>query len=239
MKSNFYQTIYSSISEAINEDYVSITSQRALHTNNSKYSLKWDLINSNILERLTEENIEVKIVKAGCWSFLLILNKDDMTLYSLMNSKRYETICSNPEKNAPLYIQALKELNSRLGFAMNPLFDLTDNNSELANRLKRMCNLFSSSTDFSKITYKILIFTTYENSVVDISLKTLDTSLHELSSKKLMDYIIPNYDNSVAQMRDDEIKMPALKVTKKAEMRKGEKESVSLKSQENLLNKQA
>ena len=54
-----------------------------------------------------------------------------------------------------------------------------------------------------------------------------------------MDYIIPNYDNSVAQMRDDEIKMPALKVTKKAEMRKGEKESVSLKSQENLLNKQA
>ena len=89
------------------------------------------------------------------------------------------------------------------------------------------------------LTYKILIFTTYENSVVDISLKTLDTSLHELSSKKLMDYIIPNYDNSVAQMRDDEIKMPALKVTKKAEMRKGEKESVSLKSQENLLNKQA
>lgn len=66
MKSNFYQTIYSSISEAINEDYESITSQRALHTNNSKYSLKWDLINSNILERLTEENIEVKIVKAGC-----------------------------------------------------------------------------------------------------------------------------------------------------------------------------
>ena len=49
MKSNFYQTIYSSISEAINEDYESITSQRALHTNNSKYSLKWDLINSNIL----------------------------------------------------------------------------------------------------------------------------------------------------------------------------------------------
>ena len=201
--------------------------------------MKWDLINSNILERLTEENIEVKIVKAGCWSFLLILNKDDMTLYSLMNSKRYETICSNPGKNAPLYIQALKELNSGLGFAMNPLFDLTDNNSELVNRLKRMCNLFSSSTDFSKITYKILTFTTYENSVVDISLKTLDTSLCELSSKKLMDYIIPNYDNSVAQMCDDEIKMPALKITKKAEKRKGEKESVSLKSQENLLNKQA
>ncbi len=239
MKSSFYQTIYSSISEAINEDYESITSQRSLHTNNSKYSLKWDLINSNILERLTEENIEVKIVKAGCWSFLLILNKNDMTLYSLMNSKRYETICSSPEKNAPLYIQALKELNSELGFAMNPLFDLTDSNSELANRLKRMCNLFSNSTDFSKITYKILTFTTYEKSVVDMCLKTLDTRLNELRSEKLMDYIIPNFDNSVAQMNEDEIKMPALKITKKAEKRKGEKESVSLKSQEILLNKQA
>lgn len=239
MKLNFYQTIYSSIAQAISEDYESVTAQRVLHTNNSKYSLKWDLINSNILEKLTDANIEVKTVKAGCWSFLLILNKEDMTLYSLMNSKRYETICSNPQKNTPLYIQALKELNRELGYAINPLFDIPDNNSEFAERLQRMCNLFSNSTDFSKIKYKILTFTTYENTVVDMNLKTLDANLNELDSEKLLNYIMPEYDNSVAQTSLDEIDTPVLKITKKAEKRKGEKEIVSLKSQENLLDKQA
>ncbi len=239
MKLNFYQTIYSSISQGISEDYESVTSQRVLHTNNSKYSLRWDLINSNILEKLTDVNIEVKIVKAGCWSFLLILNKEDMTLYSLMNSKRYETICSNPQKNAPLYIQSLKELNRDLGYAINPLFDMPDNNSEFAARLQRMCNLFSNTTDFSEINYKILTFTTYENTVVDMNLKTLDANLNELRTEKLLDYIVPEYDNSVAQTIDGEIDTPVLKITKKAEKRKGEKEVVSLKSQDNILDKQA
>lgn len=239
MKSDFCQIIYSSISQGIKEDYESITSQRKLHTNNSKYSLRWDLINSNILERLTNNNIEVKIVKAGCWSFLLILNKENGTLYSLMNSKRYNTICSKPQKNAPLYIRALKELNRNLGFANNPLFDFLYDGSEFIERLQSMCSLFSSSVNFSEIHYKILTFTTYESNVVDMELKTLDANLNELYSEKLFDYIIPEFDNSIMQTSNDENHSPVLKITKKAEKRKGEKEKISLKSQEYHLNKQA
>ena len=151
-------------------------------------------VNSHTNESITVNNtsynnIEVKIVKAGCWSFLLILNKENGTLYSLMNSKRYNTICSKPQKNAPLYIRALKELNRNLGFANNPLFDFLYDGSEFIERLQSMCSLFSSSVNFSEIHYKILTFTTYESNVVDMELKTLDANLNELYSEKLFDYI--------------------------------------------------
>lgn len=241
MKSNFYQIVYSSISQAINEDLESYTSKRSLVTQNARNFLKWDLINTNIKEILNLSNFEVEIAKMGSWRFLLILDKENKTLFSLMNTKRFERICSNKNINAPLYIKALVELNQQLRLANPLLFGNEEFNSQFTDLLHELCRPFySRNNDFSNINYKIITFKTNKfDEVIELNLITLDTNLDLISNEKLFDYIIPEYQNNIEQASEISIQQPVLKITKKAEQRIGAKSNISLKNTEEKYTKEA
>lgn len=241
MKINFYQQVYSSISQAIKEDLESYTSQRNLVTQNSRNFLKWDLINTNIKESLTSSNYEVEIVKMGSWKFLLILDKESNTLYSLMNTKRYETICSNKTVNAPLYIKALVELNQQLGYAQTSLFEDEKHDSCYTDLLNELCRTFySHDNDFSNINYKIITFATNRfDEVVGLNLLTLDINLDLLNKENLFEYITPEYQNNIEQVSELDIQKPVLKIKTKGEQRIREKSNLSLKNSEEKSTKQA
>ena len=241
MKSEFYQKIYSSISRAIKEDLESYTSQRQLVTQNSRNFLKWDLINTNIKEILNSSNFEAEIVKMGSWRFLLILDKENNTLISLMNTKRYETICSNKVVNAPLYLRALVGLNQQLGVFSPLLFDFQDEDSQFSDLLHELCRPFyNKKYDLCGTNYKIITFTTNQfDEVIGLNLLTLDVNLDLLSKENLFDYLIPEYQNNIEQSSDIDIQQPKLKITKKAEQRIGEKSTLSLKNTEEISSKQA
>lgn len=225
----FFQKIFVAVSEARGEDYNEFISSRNLVTNNHKMSLLWDLTNTNIKECLISEDIEVAIVKQGCWGFLLILDKKENCLYTLMNNKRYEEIILNPKK-APLYLQALVILNEELGFANTSLFDFEDDNNKLKLLLNKLCNNFLSNNDFSKIHYNIITFSTENDSVTSLELNILDKELYQLKRINLTDLITqPIMPNNVNESNFVENQIPMLKLKKKAETRKGEKEKVSIK----------
>lgn len=224
----FFQKIYVAVSEARAEDYQEFISSRKLVTNNHKMSLMWDLTNTNIKERLISEDIEIAVAKQGCWGFLLILDKKENCLYTLMNNKRFEEIILNPKK-APLYLQALVILNEELGFANTPLFDFEDNN-KLKLLLNKLCNNFLSNNDFSKIHYNIITFSTENDSVTSLELNILDKELNQLKRINLTDLIRqPIMPNNVNESNFVENQIPMLKLKKKAETRKGEKEKISIK----------
>lgn len=231
---NFWQAVYSAISQAIKEDLESYTSQRILVTQNSVNFLKWDLINTNICNNLRNNNIEVEIVRMGSWKFLLILDKENNSIYSLMNTKRYNTICSNKILNAPLYMQALVGLNNELGLAIDPLFELPSEESVLHNLLNNLCSSFVlKGTNLEKINYKIITFTTNNfNDVIGLHLITLDTNLEQLKKENLFEKIVPEYQNNIEQVSVEENLKPVLKITKKAEQRIGEKTKLALKQNE-------
>ena len=242
MTTDFSQTIFNSISEAIKEDYQSFTSSRSLVTQNSKSSLRWDLINTNISEKLKSSSIEVAIARMGFWKFLLLLDKKENILYSLMNFKRYEDIVVNPQKNAPLYFKALVQLNSDFQVVSPSLFDF--DNEEDSNGLKailnRLCNSFSSKNDFGNIHYNVITFSTdINNSVVGLVLKQLDRNMQEISETNLLDTVMPIYSNEIEQVSDIDIEQPLLKIKKKGELRKGEKANISIKSDADIVEKQA
>lgn len=225
----FFQKIYVAISEARAEDYQEIISSRKLVTNNHKMSLVWDLTNTNIIEGLISEDIEIAVSKQGCWGFLLILDKKENCLYTLMNNKRYEEIILNPKK-APLYLQALVILNEELGFANTPLFDFEDDNNKLKLLLNKLCNNFLSNNGFSKIHYNVITFSTENDSVTSLELNILDKELNQLKRINLTDLITqPIMPNNINESNFAENPIPVLKLKKKAETRKGEKEKISIK----------
>lgn len=225
----FFQKIYVAVSEARAEDYQEFISSRKLVTNNHKMSLMWDLTNTNIKERLISEDIEIAVAKQGCWGFLLILDKKENCLYTLMNNKRYEEIILNPKK-APLYLKALVILNEKLGVVNTPLFDLEDDNNKLELLLNKLCNNFSSNNDFSKIQYNIITFSTENDSVTSFELNILDKELSQIKRIDITDFTTqPIMPNDINESNFAENPIPVLKLKKKAETRKGEKEKISIK----------
>ena len=241
MISNFWQAVYSAISQAIREDLEAYTSQRILATQNSRNFLKWDLINTNIINNLRNNLIEVEIVRMGSWKFLLIFDKENNCIYSLMNTKRYNTICNNKLLNAPLYMQALVELNNNLGYAINPLFDLPSQESGLHNLLRSLCSSFTSrGNNLENVNYKIITFTTNQfDEVIGLNLITLDTNLEQLEKEDLFRSVVPEYQNNIEQISDEESQKPLLKITKKGEQRIGERTQIALKQNDESDKKQA
>lgn len=240
MRKSFVQTIFTAIQEGLQEDYQSFTSNRKLITSNSKCSLRWDIVNTNLNESL--QNIEIAFPSMGFWKFALLLDKENRELYTLMNRKRYDNIIKNPTKNAPLYMRALVNLNENLGVLAPTLFPIEDEeqNKELYKILNKLCNSFSAKNDFENVRYNIIVFTTDSfGNVIDLTSKILDIHLNVLHSYKLLDDVSPIHSNIIEQASSEDKNEPILKLKRKAELRKGEESKVSLRNDDVLNEKHA
>ncbi len=229
MQDMLIQNTFNAISEGIQEDYQALISNRNLATSNSKGSLRWDLINTNLKEMHKPTETEIAFVKMGFWEIPLLLDKKEQQIYSIMNYKRYLAILSDPEKKAPLYMKALIELNEDLGILSPSLFEFDNNLQQLRIVLNTICNCFSKN--FNNIHYKIIVFETdIFNNVIDLSLRTLDVNFEELAKESLLDKVSPIHSNIVVQVSPEEIYTPQLKLKRKSEERRNEKKKISLKN---------
>ena len=231
MQKSLVQTVFTAIQEGLQEDYQSFTSTRMLVTSNSKCALRWDIINTNLIELNYSQDIEIAIATMGFWKFPLLLDKENKKLYTLMNRKRYDDIVANLIENAPLYMQALVNLNADLGVLSPSLFSFDEPNEELHKVLNKLCNCFSNKNNFDGVHCNIITFSTdsYDN-VIGLTLKTLDMNLQELDTSELLIDVTPVYSNMVEQVSEEDKNKPVLRLKKKAELRKGEENKVSLKT---------
>lgn len=236
MSNIFFQNIFEALSEVI-EDYQSHISFLPTVTHNAKAGLRWDILNTNIIHQLENLNIEATITKRGFWEMLIIYSKDDNCIYTLMRKNRLDDIISNPEKNAPIYLQALSTLNTDAGLANPELFEVKTDKSDLYFVLAKLCENLKSDSFDQKTKYKIITFDTdYDFRVIDLKLSILDCTCHLLSEENIMEDIKPVYSNEVEQFDENTDHLPELKLKKKAEDRIANQNTIELKDseQENL-----
>ncbi len=231
---NFKQSIFEAISEGLKEDYQSVIDPLNLITHNSKYSFRWDLVNTNIKVKLFDSNLEVAVSKSGCWDFLLLLDPNTNQLYSLMNKKRFEQIIAEKTKNKgiPLYIQSLLLINASLKGKSEPtLFDLPPIEHDIFTLkyvLGKLCQNLSIE-DFSDYTYSVIVFETdFNNNIMGLAVHTLDTNLDEVSVEDWLNETKPVMSTEIETVSNTEEK-PLVKLSKKSEERKGNKEVSSIK----------
>ena len=130
MSQIFFHNVFEALSE-VAEDYQFMISQYQTVTHNARAGARWDIINTNLIKKLENINIEAAIIKRGFWEMALLLSSEDNCIYTLMRKNRFEGIISNPAKNAPKYVQALATLNSDLGLANPELFEFQKDKSKL------------------------------------------------------------------------------------------------------------
>lgn len=239
MSQLLFQNVFTALSE-VSEDYQSFESHFMTKTHNAKPSLRWDFINTNVMEKLKEMDIEVAITQRGFWEMLVIFSKEDNCIFTLMRKNRFEDIIINPEKNAPIYLRALSILNEDLGLENPLLFDMGTDKSNLLFVLNKLCQNLTSNFPEQKPIYKIITFDTDSNfRITDFRLNVLDYTCHILSEENILDTIIPVYSNEISQVENDLIQRPGLKLKKKATDRIIGQTSVELKDIENQSSKEA
>ena len=239
MSQLLFQSVFAALSE-VSEDYQSFEGKIITKTHNAKPGLRWDFINTNVIEKLESLNIEVAVAQRGFWEMVVIFSKEDNCIFTLMRKNRLETILINPEKNAPIYLRALTTLNEELGLGSPMLFELESDKTDLLFVLNKLCqNLTSNITD-QKPNYKIITFDTDSNfRITDYRLTVLDYTCHQLFEENLLDTVTPVYSNEILQAESIPIQKPALKLKKKAEDRIAEQSNVELRDIEDQYSKEA
>ena len=239
MSQVLFQNVFAALSE-VSEDYQSFESKILTKTHNAKPSLRWDFINTNVIEKLETFNIDVAVVQRGFWEMLVIFSKEDNCIFTLMRKNRLETILINPEKNAPIYLRALTTLNEELGLGSPMLFEIDADKSDLLFVLNKLCQNLTSNISNYKPNYKIITFDTDSSfRITDYRLNVLDSTCHQISEENLLDIVTPVYSNEILQVENISIQQPSLKLKKKAKDRIAGQESIELRDTEDQYTKKA
>ena len=238
MSQIFFHNVFEALSE-VAEDYQFMISQYQTVTHNARAGARWDIINTNLIKKLENINIEAAIIKRGFWEMALLLPSEDNCIYTLMRKNRFEGIISNPAKNAPKYVQALATLNSDLGLANPELFEFQKDKSKLYFTLDNLCKSLNSYSIDQKPHYKIITFDTdFEFRIINFQLNILDYTCHKRGEENIMNFIKPIYSNEIQQVDNNTEQMPQLKLTNKAKRRIADLNSVELKDTQQLNSKE-
>lgn len=125
-------------------DYIHNKKQLSTYTNNSTYSMIWDLINTNCKKNLGDDFVcTIVKKKRGIWEFLIIYDKKNKKLITVMRENRLRQIIKHPQKYKKHYVAALSQfLNTGLKPNQTKLFNLpktVEEQNYLSELSKELC----------------------------------------------------------------------------------------------------
>lgn len=192
------RAIAKSISDGVGVDYIHNKKQLNTYTNNSTYSMIWDLINTNCKKNLGSDfvcNIVKK--KRGIWEFLVVYDKRSKKLLTIMREVRLRQIIKHPQKYKKHYVAALSQfLNIGLKPNQTKLFNLPKTAEEqnyLSELSKELCSDIINEIMQNSL-YAILSFNSSDGLMTAYKATYLTQNLEISKDIQLETYIPKDYD---------------------------------------------
>jgi hypothetical protein len=114
LKTKIIQAIY----DGYKNDILDFKREYPLETYNCIPFMKWDFINTNIINRVNDEKFQCFKISRGRWKLILLYDKDTKYLYVMMNKNRFEQLQDELQNrinnNKVHYIDALALINKDL-----------------------------------------------------------------------------------------------------------------------------
>ncbi|MBO5948454.1 hypothetical protein J6Q66_06430 [bacterium] len=232
-----------SISEGIGIDFVDARKQLDTFTKNSSPTLIWDLINSNLKNRLGQDYACIYKKQRGIWEFLLIIDKKSKKVITVMRENRLRSIIKHPYKNKKHYAAALALLNENLKPRQRKLVNIPLNsvdNEFLQELSQELCSEIEQNM-LKESLYCILSFKSSSGVMTAFSANYLTRNLEISETISLNDFIPKkNYDAIVADTKKPEdvqdiplTLKPAAYFKKQAKEEIDAEHSIEIKAQQN------
>ena len=190
--------IIKAVSTAVKDDVNELYADKGYVTNNAMGNLKWDCINTNLCDTLDKEKFEVKILDRRIWKLVLIYNKQNRELYSLMRKPNYYTVKDNRAKRKnPHYLDSLVVINPEICeeseqmslFKTQP--ELTQD--KINDLLQEILKLFSGTV--SK--YFLFLFVEENMEIVKFEAYQLDKMLNRYDMADYSELIELDFDDRI------------------------------------------
>lgn len=155
---------------------------------------KWDMINSEFKEALDKSRFDTIICKRGVWAFILIYDKTNNTLYTLMKDKRFEELVKTVKKDKVHYLEALTTVNINLCNETLEQMTLLENfTKEKEEKIEKTVDELFKNINGNIERHILIRFTDKEFELYSISASIITPSLDVLIKEDWAEYIQPKY----------------------------------------------
>ncbi|MCY8523201.1 DUF5986 family protein [Bacillus atrophaeus] len=210
MSDNYKTLIIKSVADAFSKDIKAFKADYDLETYNSENFLKWDFINTNLVNALSFGDFQCSKVKRGPWRFVLIFDKNSGNLYSLMRQERFYEIQEKTNREKIHYLDALASINDFVeaiqeSFRQINLFDI--DGQLWREEAEKILSELIQNIDGEVKCFTLLTFSNNKSEITDFSALTLTPSLGIAYEESWNDFIPAEYDlgdNEIVMQDDNE-----------------------------------
>ncbi|WP_314032815.1 DUF5986 family protein [Mogibacterium timidum] len=201
------QNIYEALTQGMCEDYQASVFPLDLRTNNSRPSLKWDLVFRNLISFCGKEGIPYVILKKGSWSFVLVYDEINDVVISFMRKSRYKQLVKSHGQKNPQYINELLELNRRLQSKQMYLFTECEShgNSQISDKLKEALNELCINFEdrYDTLRHILVVFDYQGNGIQFLRAYLMGKQMEIIEESNWLGSIKPIISNEISEVTDN------------------------------------
>lgn len=191
---DFRTIVAQAIKDSCIEDLKEVRSQFGMKTFSCRHSLSRDIMNTHISRRLDPNRFSVEIFNRGAHEFIVIYDKIEKTLYSIMKYKTFKGLEKSKKKTNVHYLEALGFFNNDKIAEKYQIkfFEDEYRKSQIEDLLFK---IVSKEVIEEVKVHKLITFDIKNNELASISVFQLNSELDIINEESWNDYITVDYDD--------------------------------------------
>lgn len=186
------KSIIAAIQNGIKEDYIDFKKSNNLTTFNCGKSAKWDLIYTNLMNKLDSTKFEKIYMSRKIWDFVAIIDKETKILYILTRKANFFKVQQGRKKRKhPHYIDGFATLNSQID--LGGQIDLFGLPKEFeTNEIDEILDLLKVHRD-EVSGFNVISFDEISGDLIEVTVYEVDKYLNITAEYSASEYIEPHY----------------------------------------------
>lgn len=181
--------ISNSIITAMINEVKEVYSENNLQHQNAYHMLTWDFIGSRVIDELHKTRLQTKKVKRGRYSFDLIIDEDNNTVYSIMKKSNIYRIKNN--KNFSHYLWSLASINDDIEVQEGQMNLFSVDTAQLYREETRKKLLGKVENIITR--YCTIVINDDNKQFPNIELHVLDMNLNSVYEEKWKESLVVDY----------------------------------------------
>jgi len=190
---DFRAVVAQAIKDACIEDLKEVRRQFGMKTFSSRHSLSRDIMNTHISRRLDSNRFCIETFNRGAHEFIVIYDKSEKTLYSIMKYKTFKGLEKSKKKANVHYLEALGSFNNN-NLAEKYQIKFFKDEYRKSQIEDLLFKIVSKEVIDQVEVHKLITFDIKNNELASISVFQLNSELDIINEESWNDYIQVDYD---------------------------------------------
>lgn len=193
------------VEKGVGEDIRAYLMNSDTATNNAVVFLRGDYINTNLVNSVKSESVEIKYFRRSAWQGCIVIDRDNKLTYSVASKNTLERIPQKKNRQSPHFLQTVLNVENKnetgiekqMSLAdMDASFDSTFTAEQYEDDFKKiMDDTLSINAGYR---HWVIEYEAKHNTLVALTAKLLDGDFDTVQSISLMEMLKPDFGDLTA-----------------------------------------